>query len=238
MSTWTAPITWAATTLTSTQMNAEVRDHLNFLKGFADLITNATTADTGTATSLWIKRTNTTDLAYQSSQAGDTVARFTADASGLLSWGPGGASATDVTLKRATTGTLRLDGILGIYGTGAGLALTATQAGDASYRFSVLADGTTRWGDGTAAPDTNLYRSAANTLQTDDNLTLNGILALTMNNGLSLNGNGFVNFTEITEPALAGVNAARLYLVDNGSGKTQLRVRFQSGAGIVLATEV
>lgn len=41
---------------------------------------------------------------------------------------------------------------------------------DAADRFVRNADGSMEWGDGTAAPDTNLYRSAANTLATDDNL--------------------------------------------------------------------
>lgn len=40
--------------------------------------------------------------------------------------------------------------------------------GDANNRFQGTAGGTLEWGDGTAAVDTNLYRGAANRLQTDD----------------------------------------------------------------------
>lgn len=40
--------------------------------------------------------------------------------------------------------------------------------GDTTGRFTVLADGNMSWGTGTAGRDTNLYRGAANLLQTDD----------------------------------------------------------------------
>lgn len=47
--------------------------------------------------------------------------------------------------------------------------------GDATdWRFLAYSDGMLQWGPGTTAPDTNLYRSAANTLQTDDTLVPNG----------------------------------------------------------------
>lgn len=45
MSTWTSPITWvASTTLTAAQLNTEVRDHLNWLKGALSI--NGITSDT------------------------------------------------------------------------------------------------------------------------------------------------------------------------------------------------
>jgi hypothetical protein len=47
----------------------------------------------------------------------------------------------------------------------------------------------------------------------------------------------FVEFSEIATPPTAGTDRARLFARDNGSGKTQLCVRFQSGAVRVLATE-
>ena len=39
------------------------------------------------------------------------------------------------------------------------------------------------------------------------------------------------------DPAAPATNAARLYLRDNGAGKTQLCVRFATGAVQVIATE-
>ncbi len=54
---------------------------------------------------------------------------------------------------------------------------------------------------------------------------------------ITIGGNVFT-MTERTDPGTAGTNQGRLYLRDNGSGKTQLVVIFQSGSPIVLATEV
>lgn len=65
------------------------------------------------------------------------------------------------------------------------------------------------------APDVNLYRSAADILRTDDTL----------------------EFLEHGDPAAGAANTARLYSRDNGSGKTQLVVRFNTGAIQVIATE-
>jgi hypothetical protein len=50
----------------------------------------------------------------------------------------------------------------------------STASGDAADRFQLKANGLMEWGDGTAARDTNLYRSAANTLATDDSLAVGG----------------------------------------------------------------
>jgi hypothetical protein len=47
----------------------------------------------------------------------------------------------------------------------------------------------------------------------------------------------FVEMTEISAPAAPGANKARLFLKVNGLGKTQLCVRFQSGAVQVIKTE-
>jgi len=46
-----------------------------------------------------------------------------------------------------------------------------------------------------------------------------------------------VALTETSDPGVADTDGARLYARDNGSGKTQLVVVFQSGAVQVIATE-
>lgn len=56
--------------------------------------------------------------------------------------------------------------------TGTNPAVRVNTAGDAGNRFEIEANGVHQWGDGTAAVDTNLYRSAANTLKTDDKLVV------------------------------------------------------------------
>lgn len=55
-------------------------------------------------------------------------------------------------------------------------AYYAKVLGDANYRYTQSAAGVLLWGDGTAAQDTNLYRSAADVLKTDDALVVVGNL--------------------------------------------------------------
>lgn len=47
----------------------------------------------------------------------------------------------------------------------------------------------------------------------------------------------FIEMEEMAAPSAPSANRARLYTRDNGSGKTQLVVRFASGAVQVIATE-
>lgn len=48
---------------------------------------------------------------------------------------------------------------------------------------------------------------------------------------------GHIQMVEITAPAAPAANTARLFVEDNGSGKTRLVVRFPTGANQVIATE-
>lgn len=47
----------------------------------------------------------------------------------------------------------------------------------------------------------------------------------------------FTEYSEMSAPAAGAANTARVYAVDNGSGKTSLRVIFNTGAAQTLATE-
>lgn len=47
----------------------------------------------------------------------------------------------------------------------------------------------------------------------------------------------FIDITEMSTPAAPAANVARLFIRDNGSAKTQLCVRFNTGAVQVLSTE-
>ena len=90
-------------------MNA-VRDNLTFLKGALDLLTNATAADTGTATYLSVTRTASTDVALQSRVTADAAYRFAVTAEGDLEWGAGAVSRT-VRLQYGAAGTVQFDSI-------------------------------------------------------------------------------------------------------------------------------
>lgn len=77
--------------------------------------------------------------------------------------------------------------------------LSTRITGDTQSRYLVEADGATYWGPGgSTAPDTKLYRSAADTLRTDDsfivgtNLTVSGNTTITGN--LTVSGVGQVLF--------------------------------------------
>lgn len=48
---------------------------------------------------------------------------------------------------------------------------------------------------------------------------------------------GYLKLTEIADPASPGSDVAYLFVKDNGAGKTQLCVKFASGASIALATQ-
>lgn len=65
------------------------------------------------------------------------------------------------------TGSINLSG--SVSGTD---KLAALVAGDSVDRFRLSATGRMEWGSGSATRDTNLYRSAANTLKTDDDLVV------------------------------------------------------------------
>lgn len=65
--------------------------------------------------------------------------------------------------------------------------LSSRLTGDAQSRFLIDADGTLNWGAGaSAATDTNLFRSAANALRTNDSLTVD--LNLTVSGSAAITG--------------------------------------------------
>lgn len=103
MSTWTTPATWVNGAVSAATMNTEVRDHLNWLKGAIDLITNSTASDVGTATLLRVTRAAAGDNAIETRVSGDTQNRVTVNADGSIDWGSGTA-ASDVRLRRSVGG--------------------------------------------------------------------------------------------------------------------------------------
>jgi len=96
MAVWTTPITWSNGGVTALTMNTEIRDHLTWLKGFADLITASTAADSGTATRLAVVRAGSTDNAFECRVSGDTNARLTLNAGGTITVSHGNDTLRDM----------------------------------------------------------------------------------------------------------------------------------------------
>lgn len=98
-----------------------------------------------------------------------TIGTDTTTAAGGLYFG------TDTNLYRLAADVLATDDQFRVIrASGGSSALVARVSGDGNNRFALQADGALQWGDGTASADTNLYRSAANVLKTDDQLQVAG----------------------------------------------------------------
>lgn len=86
--------------------------------------------------------------------------------------------------------------------------LSTRVTGDTQNRYLVEADGATYWGPGgSTAPDTKLYRSAADTLKTDDSFVVGADLKLV--NGTTIYRNKLATATTVanttTETAVANI---------------------------------
>ena len=81
--------------------------------------------------------------------------------------------------------------------------------------------------------DTGIYRAGADQIGFS---TGSGLRMSLSNTELDLS-TLFAEFGEIADPAAPAADRARLFSKDNGAGKTQLVVRFPTGAVQVLATE-
>lgn len=79
---------------------------------------------------------------------------------------------------------------------------------DTSSKFAIKGDGKHEWGDGNVAADTNLYRSAANVLKTDDILFANSFLE----------NSGAVTVSNVQ--AVAGTTTSVSYVATLTSGTT------------------
>lgn len=84
-------------------------------------------------------------------------------------------------------------------------AFAADISGDASSRFIIESNGLTEWGNGSSR-DTNLYRSAANVLKTDDSFHVSLDLR---HLGTSL---GFYNAAAVAKPTVTGSRAGNAAL--------------------------
>jgi hypothetical protein len=133
-----------------------------------------------------------TDVTFESFFATETNARWQAQSSGQMWWGPGNA-AMDTLLVRGAANQLNLGqsagpkGKLRAFGSvAADNILEGYVTTDAVARIQVGSDGKLSWSDGTAAVDTTLYRSAAGVLRSDNAFWASG-MALLGNTSLQAN---------------------------------------------------
>lgn len=83
----------------------------------------------------------------------------------------------DVTLYRQAADRLQTDDLFSSRrATTSDYSFAALVTGEAAIRYQVRSDGRLEWGSGAAAVDTNLYRSAADTLKTDDSMHVGSTL--------------------------------------------------------------
>ena len=126
--------------------------------------------------------------------------------------------------------------------------LRSRVTGDGVNRFLIQVGGKLFWGDGTAASDTNLYRSAASTLRTDDSLVVGNTLFLNARISLSERDislsaqaddldTGSTVVQRITASApltitgFAGGSGGRLIFVVN-VGANRIRITNQAGGSV------
>lgn len=109
--------------------------------------------------------------AFLSTVTGDVNYRFIVDTDGTHHWGDG-TSSIDTDLYRYSAGILATGSRIHVERPlSADLSFSTLPTGAANARFYIDATGTLAWGSGAGAADTNLYRSSANNLYTDDTFT-------------------------------------------------------------------
>lgn len=104
------------------------------------------------------------------------------------------------------------------------LALTGQVTGDSNARVQLREDGRINWGPGNAATDTDLYRSAAGSLQTD------GFFA--MNSGQS--SGQFTSFTGAAKAIVCGTIGGG-YAVAEGANARQGTLTLTGATPVVVA---
>jgi hypothetical protein len=103
---------------------------------------------------------------------------------------------------------------------------------DSSQQFEVFVEAD---GSGTLRPLVLYTEGNTDQLHLDSSGNIG--LSVTPSTRLDV-GAGAIELEEMTAPGGGAANTLRLYAVDNGAGKTQLAVIFNTGAAQILATQV
>jgi len=129
------------------------------------------------------------------------------------------------------------DGELTLISSGAAISTGSNEADVNDLDFKLFPSGQLEWQ--TTGAQLDDVTDAGRLQMTTAGLTLTGNLKINATGlGLTMPGGGYLEMTERAAPSAPGTNDARLYVRDNGSGKTQLVILFNTGSVIVLATQV
>lgn len=160
----------------------------------------------------------------------DTQPAFNIYGNGKQEWGPGGSAAVDTNLYRGGANQLNTDDYFvcgnaiqvasyveaGITAVAGNYGFITKASGDTQQRLIVKNNGNMEWGSGSAAQDTNLYRSAANVLKTDD---------------LFVGGGGLANAGYGTSLPASPTDGQMYTLVDSTTSPTYTwQLRYNSGS--------
>lgn len=134
--------------------------------------------------------------------------------SGVANLNGGGALVGTFSGSPTLSGTVTHSGVLqSTRATSTDVALGVQVLADTFDRFRVYASGLQEWGSGAAARDTNLYRTAADTLRTDDSFQVGGDLSIT----------GTVTGTGAADFGYNEVTTGITYATDWGAGSMVYR---------------
>lgn len=144
----------------------------------------------------------------------------------------GGADGTAVVDIRQITGVtqgLRIEA-----DSTAGISFSTFVTGDSFTRFSFLADGTQKWGGGTLVADTNLYRSSANVLKTDDDFVSIGLTATNLGSSLIVYSDGSSKLQTLPTSVYPSLTELSYVKGVTSSIQTQLNSKFTTASAAAL----
>lgn len=171
---------------------------------------------------------NLTTLQTWTTSTGNALIHVKDDGTGNLNFGFGGPGTTlfGKGIGEVLTSNARFFSDLGFNtdSTGGGIAFSSAIIGDSGRRWGITHSGLMAWGDGgVGGEDTNLYRSSANTLRTDDSFDVGGSISVTGTvDGVDVAGhaaNSSIHFDELGETSdvsVGGVAQGEVLTFDGG----------------------
>jgi hypothetical protein len=181
------------------------------------------------------ERATAANRGWSTKVTGDTVDRLNVQVDGRMAWSSGSLAADAVVFRDGPNQLATSDTLWRVYrGAASSAAYSTLVTGDPNARFYYQADGKMFWGPGSATQDTNLYRSAADTLATDDAFVVGGDLSVGATTWTSFTptwaglGTGTLSTNVGWYKKLGKIVFVEIYAVWNvaGSGSSGVQVQF------------